>query len=124
MTPSREQFKDFIASIRKAQEKEDNLGKAFALIWDDDQGQYTPFYISPLWESVYKAFNIMFGLENDEYGENELSWWLEMAPKNEAVYYIDGKGYNVSDINVFYDYLAEQSNEQEQEKEKIWNSTP
>ena len=39
MTPTREQFKDFIASIKKAQEKEDNLDKAFKLIWDDDQGQ-------------------------------------------------------------------------------------
>jgi hypothetical protein len=30
MTPTREQFKDFIASIKKAQEKEDNLGKALS----------------------------------------------------------------------------------------------
>ena len=114
MIPTREQFEDFIASIKKAQEKEDNLDKAFELIWDDDQGQYTPFYISPLWEVVYKAFNIMFGLENDKYGENELSWWLEMAPKNEAIYYIDEKEHNVSDIDVFYDYLVEQSKEQRQ----------
>ena len=109
MTPTREQFKDFIASIKKAQEKEDNLDKAFELIWDDDQGQYTPFYISPLWEVVYKAFNIMFGLENDKYGENELSWWLEMAPKNEVIYYIDEKEHNVSDIDAFYNFLVEQS---------------
>ena len=102
MTPTREQFKDFIASIRKAQEKEDNLDKAFELIWDDDQGQYTPFYISPLWGIVYKAFNIMFGLENDNYGENELSWWLEEAPKNEAKYWIDDKEYNVSDIEALF----------------------
>ena len=31
MTPTREQFKDLIASIKKAQEKEDNLDKAFKL---------------------------------------------------------------------------------------------
>jgi hypothetical protein len=43
MTPTREQFKEFIAAIKKAQEKEDNLDKAFELIWDDDQGQYKPF---------------------------------------------------------------------------------
>ena len=118
MTPTREQFKDFIASVRKAQEKEDKLGKAFELIWDDDQAQHTPFYISPLWETVYKAFNIMFGLENDDYGENELSWWLEEAPKNEAKYWIDDKEYNVSDIDAFYDYLVEQSKEQETNKRK------
>ena len=81
MTPTREQFKDFIASIKKAQEKEDNLDKAFELIWDDDQGQYTPFYISPLWGTIYMAFIIMFGLESDEYGESELSWWLERRPR-------------------------------------------
>ena len=43
MIPTREQFKDIIASIKKAQEKEDNMEKAFELIWDDDQGQYPPF---------------------------------------------------------------------------------
>ncbi len=43
MTPTREQFKEFIAAIKKAQEKEDNLDKAFHPIWDDDQGQYKPF---------------------------------------------------------------------------------
>ena len=44
MTPTREQFKAFIATIKRAQEKEENIDKAFELIWDDDQGQYTPFY--------------------------------------------------------------------------------
>lgn len=112
MTPTREQFKDFIASIRKAQEKEDKVNEAFQLIWDDDQGQHTPFYISPLWPAIYQAFNIMFGLENDDYGENELSWWLEEAPKNEAKYWIDEKEYNISNIDAFYDYLVEQSKEQ------------
>ena len=42
MTPTREQFKEFIAAVKKAQQKEENLNKAFELIWDDDQGQYTP----------------------------------------------------------------------------------
>ena len=64
MTPTRKQFKEFIDAIQMAQVKEENLDKAFKLIWDDDQGQYPPFYISPLWEAVYKAFNIMFGLED------------------------------------------------------------
>ena len=44
MIPTREQFKDFIVAIKKAQEKEDKLDKAFELIWDDDQGR-TPFDI-------------------------------------------------------------------------------
>ena len=113
MTPTREQFKDFIASIKKAQEKEDNLDKAFKLIWDDDQGQYPPFYISPLWGVVYQAFNIMFGLEDDDVIGNELFWWLEEAPKNEAKYWIGEKEHNVSGIDAFYDYLVEQSKEQE-----------
>ena len=42
MTPTREQFKEFIAAVQKAQQKEDNLNKALELIWDDDQGQYPP----------------------------------------------------------------------------------
>ncbi len=32
MTPTREQFKDFIAAVQTAQQKEDNLNKAFELI--------------------------------------------------------------------------------------------
>ena len=49
----------------------------------------TRLSISRPYGDIYQAFNIMFGLENDEYGESELSWWLEMAPKNEAIYYIE-----------------------------------
>lgn len=109
MTPTREQFKEFIAAVKKAQQKEENLNKAFDLIWDDDQEQHTPFYISPFWTAVYKAFNIMFGLEDDEYVGNELSWWLEEAPKNEAKYWLDKKEHNVSDVNAFYDFLVEKN---------------
>ena len=114
MTPTREQFKEFIASIKKAQEKEDKLDKAFELIWDDDQGQHTPFYISPLWNAVYEAFNIMFGLEDNDVIGNELSWWLEEAPKNEARYWIEEKEFNISNIDAFYVYLVELSKEQTQ----------
>ena len=46
MIPTREQFKDFIAATKKAQEKDKKLDKAFELIWDDDQAQFTPFYFS------------------------------------------------------------------------------
>ena len=35
MTPTREQFKVFIASTKKAQEKEDDLDKAFNIMFDD-----------------------------------------------------------------------------------------
>lgn len=107
MIPSREQFKDFLAAIKYAQEKEDKLDKAFELIWDDDQAQYVPFYISPFWDAIYKAFNMAFGLKDDEYGENELSWWLEMAPENKAICCLDEVEHNVSDIDAFYDYLIE-----------------
>ena len=105
MTPTREQFKEFIAAVQKAQEKEEKLDKAFELIWDDDQGQHTPFYISPLWNAVYKAFNIMFGLKDDEYVGNELSWWLDAVPKDMAKYWIGDEEYNISDVDAFYDYL-------------------
>ncbi len=110
MTPTREQFKDFIAAIRRAQEKEEKVNEAFKLIWDDDQEQYTPFYISPLWTVVYDAFNLMFGVEDIEGVGNELSWWLDEAPTNEARYWIDEKEYNISDIDAFYDYLVEKAN--------------
>ncbi len=79
MLPTRKQFKDFIAAIRHAQEKEDKLDKAFELIWDDDQAQHVPFYISPLWDAIYLAFNIMFDCEDIEVVGNELAWWFEMA---------------------------------------------
>ena len=111
MTPTREQFKEFIAAIEKAQEKEKNVNKAFTFIWDDDQGQYPPFYISPLWDAVYAAFNMMFGVEDIEGVGNELSWWLDEAPKGEAKYWIDDKEYNISDVDAFYDHLVEKANE-------------
>lgn len=53
----------------------------------------------------------MFGLENDDVIGNELSWWLEEVPKDEAKYWTDEKEHNVSDIDAFYDYLIEQSKE-------------
>jgi hypothetical protein len=109
MLPTREQFKDFLAAIKYAQEKEDKLDKAFELIWDDDQAQYVPFYISPFWDAIYTAFNIMFGLEDIKGVGNELSWWFEMAPENEAIIGIDDKEINVSDIDAFYDYLVDES---------------
>ena len=39
MIPTREQFKEFIAAIKRAQEKEEKVNEAFKLIWDDDQEQ-------------------------------------------------------------------------------------
>ena len=113
MKPTREQFKDFITAVQKAQVKEEKLDKAIELIWDDDQGQHTPFYISPLWDAIFKSFNIMFSLEDDKYAGNELAWWLEQAPKNEAIYWIDKEEHNVSDVDAFYDYLVEASKESE-----------
>ena len=107
MTHTREQFRDFIAAIKKAQEKEENIDKAFELIWDDDQAQYVPFYISPFWDAIYKAFNLMFGLEDIEGVGNELCWWLDMAPENNAIIGEDDNEINVSDIDAFYDYLIE-----------------
>lgn len=109
MIPTREQFKEFIAAIKYAQEKEDKLDKAFELIWDDDQAHSVPFYISPLWNVIYKAFNIMFGLEDIEKVGNELSWWFDMAPENNAIIGIDDKEINVSDVDAFYDYLVEEA---------------
>ena len=118
MLPTREQFKDFIDAIKYAQEKEDKLDKAFELIWDDDQGQHVPFYISPLWDAIYKAFNIMFGLEDIEGVGNELSWWFEMAPDNKAIIVEGDTEINVSDIDAFYDYLVKESCQKQHENYK------
>ena len=118
MIPTREQFRDFIAAIKRAQEKEEKVNEAFKLIWDDEQGQHTPFYISPLWTVVYDAFNLMFGVEDIEGVGNELSWWLDEAPTNEARYWIDEKEYNISDIDAFYDYLVEKAKESNNKTEE------
>ena len=118
MIPTREQFIDFIAAIRRAQEKEEKVNEAFKLIWDDEQEQYPPFYISPLWTVVYDAFNMMFGIEDIEGVGNELSWWLDEAPTNEARYWIDEKEYNISDIDDFYDYLVEKAKESNNKTEE------
>ena len=118
MIPTREQFKEFIAAIRRAQEKEEKVNEAFKLIWDDDQGQHTPFYISPLWTVVYDAFNMMFGVEDIEGVGNELSWWLDEAPTNEAKYWIDDKEFNISDIDAFYDYLVGKAKESDDKTEE------
>lgn len=47
----------------------------------------------------------MFGLKDDENTGNELSWWLEEAPKGEAKYWIDKEEHDICDIDAFYDYL-------------------
>ena len=51
----------------------------------------------------------MFGLKDDQYIGNELSWWLEEAPKREAKYFIDKEEHNISDVDAFYDYLITSS---------------
>lgn len=105
--PTREQFKVFMAFVKNAQEKEDKVNDAFELIWDEDQAQHVPFYISPWWIVVRYAFCLLFNLKFNKLGiDDELGWWLEEAPKGEAKYWIDGKEYNVSDVNDFYDYLV------------------
>ena len=58
MTPTREQFKEFIAAVQKAQEKEEKLDKAFELIWDDDQGQHTPFFTFHLFGMQFTKLSI------------------------------------------------------------------
>ena len=108
MIPTREQFKEFIAFVKKAQEKEDKVDEAFRLIWDDDQGQYPPFYISPWWTAVRYAFCLLFNLKFNKLGiDDELEWWVEEAPKGEAKYWIGDEEHNVGDIDAFYDYLVE-----------------
>lgn len=52
------------------------------------------------WKSVLRL------AKRPEVERSELSWWLEMAPNNEAIYYIDKEEHNVSDIDAFYDYLV------------------
>jgi len=103
-----------MAFVKNAQEKEDKVNEAFQLIWDDEQAQNVPFYISPWWTAVRYAFCVMFNQEFKKYGEDgDLYWWLENAPKNEAIYW-DGEEkqeYNISDIDAFYDYLVKQANQ-------------
>ena len=112
MLPTREQFKDFIALVQNAQEKEGKINEAFKIIWDEEQGQYPPFYISPWWRVVRYAFCLLFNLKFNILGiDDELEWWMENAPKGEAKYWIDEKEYNVSDVDAFYDYLVELAKE-------------
>ena len=119
MIPTREQFKELIAFVINAQEKEDKVNEAFKVIWDDDQGQYPPFYISPWWRVVRYAFCLLFNLEFNILGiDDELEWWLDQSPKGEAKYWIDEKEYNVSDIDAFYDYLVERSTESPNQTEE------
>ena len=108
MIPTREQFKEFMAYVQHAQEKEDKVNDAFELIWDEEQAQHVPFYISPWWKVVRYAFCLLFNLKFNKLGiDDVLGWWMEEAPKGEAKYWIDEKEYNVSDIDAFYDYLVD-----------------
>ena len=103
-----------MAFVKNAQEKEDKVNEAFQLIWDDEQAQSVPFYISPWWTAVRYAFCLMFNQEFKKYGEDDdLYWWLENAPKNEATYWVgeEKEEHNISDIDAFYDYLVKQANE-------------
>ena len=112
MTPTREQFKELIAFVKNAQEKEDKVNEAFELIWDDEQAQHVPFYISPWWKVVRYAFCLLFNLKFNKLGiDDKLEWWLEEAPKGEAKYWIGEEEHDVSDIDAFYNYLVEMANE-------------
>ena len=113
MTPTREQFKELMAIIKNAQEKEDKVNDAFELIWDDEQAQHVPFYISPCWTAVIYAFCLLFNLEYNKLGiDDELEWWMDESPKNEAIYWTEkGEEHNISDIDAFYDYLVEIANQ-------------
>ena len=111
MTPTREQFKEFMAFVKNAKDKEDKVNNAFELIWNDEQAQNVPFYISPLWDAVTYAFCVMFNQKYDKYEIDDLYWWLENAPTNEAKYWIDEKEHNISDIDAFYDYLVEKASD-------------
>ena len=115
MTPTREQFKELMAIIKNAQEKEDKVNDAFELIWDDEQAQHVPFYISPWWAAVRYAFCLLFNLEFNKLGiDDDLEWWMDGSPKNKAIYWTEnGEEHNVSDIDAFYDYLVEIANKSE-----------
>ncbi len=60
LLPTRKQFKDFIAAIEKAQEKEEKLDKAFELISDDDQSQHVPFYTATIRQIIFPEFQEIF----------------------------------------------------------------
>ena len=68
MTPTREQFKELMTFIKNAQEKEDKVNDALRIIWDDEQEQYPPFYISPWWIAIRYAFCLLFNLEFNRLG--------------------------------------------------------
>ena len=114
MTPTREQFKEFIAFVKNAKEKEDKVNDAFQLIWDDDQAQNVPFYISPLWTAVRYAFCLMFNQEFKRFGEtDDLYWWMETAPKNYAKYWIDEEEFlthqpRYKEIDIFFARIINQ----------------
>ena len=119
MIPTREQFKEFMTFVQNAQEKEDKVNEAFRIIWDDDQGQYPPFYISPWWTAVRYAFCLLFNLKFNKLGiDDELEWWVEEAPKGEAKYWIGEEEHNVSDIDAFYDYLVENAKDSDNKTEE------
>lgn len=82
MIPTREQFKEYMAYVQNAQEKEYRVNDAFELIWDEEQAQHVPFYISPWWKVVRYAFCLLFNLKFNKLGiDDVLEWWLEEAPK-------------------------------------------
>ena len=53
----------------------------------------------------------MFNQKYDKYEIDDLYWWLENAPTNEAKYWIEKKEHNISDIDAFYDYLVEKASD-------------
>ena len=105
---TREQFKEIIAAIEAAEEKEGRVNYALKMIWDEGQGQYPPFYISPLWDAVIKMFNAIFDIEDDPVIVSELDWWLENRKEGRAIIYDkDGTAHNVSAPDDYYDYLTQ-----------------
>ena len=85
MIPTREQFKEFMAFVQNAQEKEDKVNDAFELIWDEEQAQHVPFYISPWWKVVRYAFCLLFNLKFNKLGiDDVLEWWMDISLRTDA----------------------------------------
>ena len=61
---------------------------------------------------------LMTFIKNAQEKEDKVNDALRKAPKGEAKYWIDEKEYNVSDIDAFYDYLVEISNESNNKTEE------
>lgn len=105
---TREEFHRFMESYDAALTKENTINDVFGKIWDDRQGQHTPFYISEFREPLEMLFDFLWGIKRGQYEGSDLEWYYECLKNPEVQWWTDreGNSHDMMNVDDFYDFLV------------------